>query len=232
MINDSCPVASASKTFVPLSPQDNGRAAYTATFKCVLAPLSLEPLTELPKFGNTPRPTYQTKDISTTQSTPEQMADKGTPAPADLSVNNGSKPATSPASSYFDMTGSSRALRQTLKTADGGTIATPSESASEEDYDDESRKSVAVLLRRKKGQEHSPSLPRSGSNLKISATSSGVATPSEASSEAGHVDDVSALKGAKVYTVASDDKELRDILRRGMQRVSIVVAMVRSRLRE
>lgn len=118
------------------------------------------------------------------------------------------------------MNGSSRALRQALRTADGGAIATPSESASEEDYDDESRKPVAVLLRRRKGQEHAPSLPRSGSNLKISATSSGVATPSEASSEVGQIEDVSALKGAKVYTIASDDKELRDILRRGMQRVS------------
>lgn len=150
------------------------------------------------------------------------MADKGTAAPADLELHHGSKPGTSPADSYFAMSGPPRALRQALRTAGSGSIATPSES-SEEDYDDESRKPVAVLLRRRKGQENAPSLPRSGSNLKTSAAGSGVATPSDGSSEAGHLEDVTALKGAKVYTIASDDKELRDILRRGMNRVSIVI---------
>lgn len=154
------------------------------------------------------------------------MADNGTAAPADLRVHYGSKPGTSVADSYFPANSQPSALRQALRAAESGGISTPSESASEEDYDDESRKPVAVLLRRRKEKETAPSLPRTGSNLKISATSSGVATPSDASSEAGHLDDVSSLKGAKVYTIASDDKELRDILRRGMQRVS-VVAMAR-----
>ncbi|KUI72646.1 Sterol O-acyltransferase 2 [Cytospora mali] len=146
------------------------------------------------------------------------MADKGTAAPADLKVHHGSKLSTPPPDSYFSMNGSARALRQALRTANSGTPSTPPESASEEDYDDESRKPVTVLLRRRNEKEHAPSLPRNGSNLKISASSSGVATPSDASSEAGSLDDVGALKGAKVYTIASDDKELRDILRRGMQR--------------
>lgn len=168
------------------------------------------------------RPTYQPTKLeipkpSRPPLTPEQMADKGTAAPADLGVHHGSKPGTSPADSYFAMSGPPRALRQALRTAGSGSLATPSESTSEEDYDDESRKPVAVLLRRRKGKEHAPSLPRSGSNLKTSATGSGVATPSDGSSEAGHLEDVNALEGAKVYTIASDDKDLRDILRRGMQ---------------
>ncbi|ROV96275.1 hypothetical protein VMCG_07703 [Cytospora schulzeri] len=153
------------------------------------------------------------------------MADKGTAAPADLKVHYGDKTNTAPGDSYFEMNGSARALRQALKTRDSGSISTPSESASEEDYDDESRKPVAVLLRRRKEKEQAPSLPRTGSNLKISATSSGMETPSETSSETGHLEDVSALKGAKVYTIASDDKELRDILRRGMLRAKDVQAM-------
>jgi sterol O-acyltransferase len=120
------------------------------------------------------------------------------------------------------MNSSPQALRQALRSTDNGLISTPPESASEEDYDDESQKPVAVLLRRRKNKENASSLARTGSNLKISATGSGVATPSEASSDAGGLEDVNVntLKGAKVYTIASDDKELRDILRRGMQRVS------------
>ncbi|ROV93989.1 hypothetical protein VSDG_06303 [Cytospora chrysosperma] len=150
------------------------------------------------------------------------MGDKGTEAAADLRVQHENKPNPLPGDSYFAMNSSPQALRQALRSTDNGPISTPPESASEEDYDDESQKPVAVLLRRRKNKEHASPLARTGSNLKISATSSGVATPSEASSDAGGLEDanVNALKGAKVYTIASDDKELRDILRRGMQRAN------------
>lgn len=53
-------------------------------------------------------------------------------------------------------------------------------------------------------------------------------TLSDASSEAGNLDDVAALKGAKFYTVAADDKELRDILKRSMQRVREMCNAVRA----
>lgn len=44
-------------------------------------------------------------------------------------------------------------------------------------------------------------------------------TPSDVSSETGNLGDVAALKSTKFYAVAADDKELRDILKRSMQRV-------------
>ncbi|KAK7744469.1 Sterol O-acyltransferase 2 (Sterol-ester synthase 2) [Cytospora paraplurivora] len=161
------------------------------------------------------------------------MADKGTAAPADLRVNSKTQPdntfpasptsptsPTSPIDAFFPGAGKPQALRQALRAADSSLLSTPNDS-SEEDYDDESRKPVAVLLRRRKEKENakdSPPLTRTGSNLKVSATSSGVATPSDGSSEAGQIDDLGSLRGAKVYTLASDDKELREILRRGMLR--------------
>lgn len=159
------------------------------------------------------------------------MADKGTAAPAGLSVNSETQrdntlPAsptspTSPVDAFFPGAGKPQALRQALRAADSSLLSTPNDS-SEEDYDDESRKPVAVLLRRRKEKEHarsSPPLTRTGSNLRISATSSGVATPSDGGSELGKADDLGSLRGAKVYTLASGDKELREILRRGMLRV-------------
>lgn len=117
---------------------------------------------------------------------------------------------------------SPRALREALRLAGRGEISTPSESASEEDYDEESQRPVAVLrLNHRHDKDGATAVPTSGSKLKVGEGPGEVATPSDASSENGALEDVSSLRGAKVYTVASDDKELRDILRRGLQRVSI-----------
>lgn len=124
---------------------------------------------------------------------------------------------------YFTRNNNSpRALREALRLAGKGEISTPSESASEEDYDEESQKPIAVLRLNQRHEKDGPTtIPMSGSKLKVSEGTGEVATPSDASSENGTLEDISSLRGAKVYTVASDDKELRDILRRGLQRVSI-----------
>lgn len=123
---------------------------------------------------------------------------------------------------YFTRNRSPQALREALRLAGSGKISTPSESASEEDYDEESQKPIAVLrLNKRHEKDQATTLPRSGSKLKVSEGAGEVATPSDVSSESGTLDDISSLRGAKVYTVASDDKELREILRRGLQRVSI-----------
>lgn len=125
---------------------------------------------------------------------------------------------------YFTRNNEPRALREALRLAGSGKISTPSETASEEDYDEESQKPIAVLrLNKMPEKEHVPKLPTSGSKLKVSGvTGEPSTTPSDVSSENGTLEDISSLRGAKVYTVASDDKELREILRRGLQRVSIV----------
>lgn len=120
-------------------------------------------------------------------------------------------------------------LRQALRSSQGVGASTPKESTSEEEYDDERKQPVAVLLQKGKQKEEGPGvkgqLPRSGSSLKIATASGEPLTPSDVSSEtdaldAAHHHQLASLKGAKVYTVASDDKELRDILKRGMLRVS------------
>lgn len=139
------------------------------------------------------------------------MADNGTAAPAHLNVHDGSNNG-----SYFTESSPGGALRDALTgTKRGGAIRTPSYSASEEDYDDdESRKPVAVVL----GEKTKPGKTLSKLNI-----SSGLATPSDASSDGESLGPLKTkdLSGTRVYTVASDDKELRDILRRGLQRVSI-----------
>lgn len=118
-----------------------------------------------------------------------------------------------------------RALREALRLAGSGKISTPSESASEEDYDEESQKPIAVLrLNKRREKEQATTLPASGSKLKLSEGTGEVATPSDVSSETGSLEDISSLRGAKVYTIASDDKELREILRRGVQRVSTTLS--------
>jgi sterol O-acyltransferase len=125
---------------------------------------------------------------------------------------------------YFTRNNEPRALREALRLAGSGKISTPSESASEEDYDEESQKPIAVLrLNKRPEKDQATTLPRSGSKLKASEGTGEAATPSDVSSENGILDDLSSLRGAKVYTIASDDKELRDILRRGLQRVSIEI---------
>lgn len=128
---------------------------------------------------------------------------------------------TSNEEAYFTRNNPPRALRNALRLAGSGRISTPSESASEEDYDEESQKPIAVLrLNKKREKDPATTLPRSGSKLKVSEGTSEAATPSDVSSETGSLEDISSLRGAKVYTIASDDKELREILRRGVQRVS------------
>lgn len=152
-----------------------------------------------------------------------QMAATGTAASADLRVHSGPDSSSPPQDeSYINKSRAPQSLREALRSANGGGASTPTDSTSEEDYDDESNKPVAVLVRRRKETEpgRPAFVPRSSSNLKVAAMSSGPATPSDVSSEAGNLDDVAALKGARLYTVASDDKELRDILKKGMQRVS------------
>jgi hypothetical protein len=126
---------------------------------------------------------------------------------------------------YFPGSREPRALREALRLAGSGMISTPSESASEEDYDEESQKPIAVLrLNKGPAKEQAPKSSTTGSKLKVGKVTGEEAaapTPSDVSSEHGTLDDISSLKGAKVYTIAADDKELREILRRGLQRVSI-----------
>ena len=130
-------------------------------------------------------------------------------------------PNTSNEETYFTRNTPPRALREALRLAGSGKISTPSESASEEDYDEESQKPIAVLrLNKKREKGQATTLPAVGSKLKVSEGTAGTATPSDASSENGTLEDITSLRGAKVYTIASDDKELREILRRGAQRVS------------
>lgn len=150
------------------------------------------------------------------------MAANGTAGSAGPRTKDETNPHAPDEEAYFTRNPPPRALREALRLAGSGRISTPSESASEEDYDEESQKPVAVLrLNGKREKEQATKLPASGSKLKLSEGASEVATPSDVSSENGTLDDITSLRGAKVYTIASDDKELREILRRGVQRVSI-----------
>lgn len=97
--------------------------------------------------------------------------------------------------------------------------STPSGSTSEEDYDDQTHNNpVAVLLPRKRGAARPSSHLASGC-LHTATMGSGQTTPSDASFDAT-LDSVAVVQGAKVYTIAPDDKELRDVLKRSLQRVS------------
>ncbi|KAJ0119110.1 MBOAT family protein [Diaporthe amygdali] len=147
------------------------------------------------------------------------MAVNGAAGSADLRTQEDTVHNKSTEETYFTRNTSPRALREALQLANSGKISTPSESASEEDYDEQSQKPIAVLrLNRKREKNQAAAHPTSGSKSKASEGTSEVATPSSASSENGTLEDVASLRGAKVYTIASDDKELREILRRGMQR--------------
>lgn len=149
------------------------------------------------------------------------MAANGAAGPMGARTRDETVPGTSNEETYFERKTSPRALREALRLAGSGKISTPSESASEEDYDEESQKPIAVLrLNNKREKDQTTTLPAVGSKLKVSEGTGGAATPSDASSENGTLEDISSLRGAKVYTIASDDKELREILRRGVQRVS------------
>ncbi|KAL1867733.1 Sterol O-acyltransferase 2 (Sterol-ester synthase 2) [Diaporthe australafricana] len=150
------------------------------------------------------------------------MAGNGAAGPAGPMIQDGSVHNKSTEDAYFTRKHSPRALREALRLADRGKISTPAESASEEDYDEESQRPVAVLrLNGRREKDEAATTPVSSSKLRSSEGASEVATSSDMSSENGALEDVSSLRGAKVYTIASDDKELREILRRGLQRVSI-----------
>lgn len=101
-------------------------------------------------------------------------------------------------------------------------LRTPSESPSDEDYDEQQQdqKPINITLRRRVKQN--------------SSSSSGIHTPEIVAQEAAtpELKDSSSAyeasnrrksrdgaKGMKTYVVASDDTELRDILRRGLERV-------------
>lgn len=101
---------------------------------------------------------------------------------------------------------------------------TPIDSTSEEDYDDYAKKPVAVLLQGNK-DAHSQaattpaSAPPSGSSLKVAMASEPPTPINDLSVDGASLNDLSTLNGAEVYAVASGDKELRAILKRGVQRV-------------
>lgn len=133
------------------------------------------------------------------------MADYGNstpaPAPADPRVHRSNDLATN---------SQPHSLRDALKDAARRNSSSASASTSEEDYDDKINKPVALLVQQN---------TKSGGNMKAVPMNSGQSTPSDASFDAS-VENVTVLKGAKVYTIAPDDKELRDILKKGLQRVS------------
>lgn len=158
------------------------------------------------------------------------MTYQSPPASADLSAHQGvgTTISTPDDDSYLEFTSAPRSLRDALRSANGGGPLTPTDSTSEEDWDDQNKKPVAVLTRRRKESANEPGrpspLPRSGSALKTAIMNSEPNTPSDVGSEGDKLEPISVPKGAKLYAVAPNDKELRAILKRGMQRVSINVA--------
>ncbi|KAJ4415268.1 Sterol O-acyltransferase 2 (Sterol-ester synthase 2) [Gnomoniopsis sp. IMI 355080] len=163
------------------------------------------------------------------------MTDLRTAAPADTNVHHGDDSTTSTPGdeSYLEFTHAPHSLRDALRSANGGGATTPTDSTSEEDYDEQSKKPVAVLMRRRKetAKEHGqPSpLPRPGSSLKTAVMNSEPATPSDFGSEVDKLEAISVPKGAKLYAVAPNDKELRAILKRGMQRAKESVSSTNKR---
>lgn len=154
------------------------------------------------------------------------MTDQGTAATADPNVHQGDDSTTSTPGdeSYLEFTHAPHSLRDALRSANGGGVITPTDSTSEEDYDEQSKKPVAVLMRRRKepAKEYGQPSPllRAGSSLKTAVMNSEPTTPSDVASEVDKLEAISVPKGAKLYAVAPNDKELRAILKRGMQRVS------------
>lgn len=155
-----------------------------------------------------------------------QMTYQSPAAPADLSAHQGVDSTTSTPGddSYLEFTSAPHSLRDALRSANGGGPLTPTDSTSEEDWDDQAKKPVAVLMRRRKESENDPGrpspLPRSGSALKTAITNGEPSTPSDVGSEGDKLEPMSVPKSSKLYAVAPNDKELRAILKRGMQRVS------------
>ncbi|KAJ9156711.1 O-acyltransferase [Pleurostoma richardsiae] len=152
------------------------------------------------------------------------MASNGTAAPPDMVVNHGSDSSseafTTGASrdSYFNPANPPRALREALRSM-GSSGRTPSESPSEEDYDELSKTPPVIVLRRKRSE--SAPRPR-GSGLREMSTG-----PETGGTPEDHDDDEKLgpkqngeqkAKKKVTYGVAANDKELREILRAGMQR--------------
>lgn len=154
------------------------------------------------------------------------MANMNTASPQGIGDHHGKDTMTPPEDpSHVNKSDAPHSLRDALQSAGGGDVTTPTDSTSEEDYDDKFNKPVAVLMSTGNGRAKRPALPnhlpRSGSGLKTTLQNSDLSTPSDVSWEAGHLADLSIPRGTKLYAVESDDKELRAILKRGMQRVSI-----------
>jgi hypothetical protein len=102
-------------------------------------------------------------------------------------------------------------------------LRTPSESPSEEDYDEAERDRVNAILRRrsrKDGLDHSADATSgttasgAANGQPIDNTSSHETTPARPQLRNG-------AYSKKSYVIASDDKELRDVLRRGLERVNV-----------
>lgn len=153
------------------------------------------------------------------------MAKRNPAAPAGLGGRHGDDSGT--LTEEFSVINADHAphfLREALQSAGRGIATTPTDSASEEDYDDQFNKPVAVLMTTEDGpsKRHAPPhhLLRSGSGVKTTIQDSEPRTPSDISSEAGQLEDLTITTRTKMYAVESDDKELRAILKRGMQRVS------------
>lgn len=130
--------------------------------------------------------------------------------------------------SYTGAAHAPRSLKDALQAAGRGIINNPTDSASEEDYDDQFNKHVAVRMSTEDGPskrraEPHPLLNMSGSGPTTGSSNSELSTSSELSSEAAQLEDLSVLKRSKLYAVESDDKELRAILKHGMQMVSIFI---------
>ncbi|KAI0595882.1 MBOAT family protein [Biscogniauxia sp. FL1348] len=108
------------------------------------------------------------------------------------------------------------ALAEALK-AVNRTPDTPSDSNSEAEYDSKERPSISVLLRRRsKIDSYDNSAVDTPDILPLDTASRSQSSSSDQllSSDKPHIES----KSKKTYIVASDDAELRDILRRGLER--------------
>ncbi|KAE9566843.1 Sterol O-acyltransferase 2 [Colletotrichum fructicola] len=110
---------------------------------------------------------------------------------------------------------SPRALRDALRTANGGRTnsTTPSETTSEEDYDE------PKLTRRRHDRPaakntSSPLKNSSNHERKLSLDGSTLSEASSIDESTGGAD----RKDLKTYVLSADDRELRDVIRRGLER--------------
>jgi hypothetical protein len=110
--------------------------------------------------------------------------------------------------------------------SDGQGLRTPSESASEEDYDaqQQQQQPIPVLLRRRKPGDgyDSSAMPTPEIVSLESATGMSENSSFEQLQPLTKID--TKEKRKKTYVVASDDQEIRDILRRGLERVRTMLS--------